>query len=195
MSYDYMNPIDIFTYENAYVPIPDFHAVETIQLCELAEAGWFDLTREDWDFGPKYSEEQHEKLCQTITNHFWWREICVTPPGIWKQMFLARMNEIMPKYIQIYAMLDKESQYYQPLGVEGEYYKSRNIYSDFPQTQLAGNQDYASTGNDFESERIKEQNLLELMDKLQTFDAVDRAICNNISDLFSGLHTVNLNIW
>lgn len=190
-----LEPIDVFTYDSEYIPIPDFHAVETIQICELAECGWFNLANESWDFGPKYSVEQHEKLCKTITEHFWWREICTVPPGIWKQMFIARMNEIMPKYMPIYAMLDSSSDYYQPLGQEGDYFKSRNIYSDFPQTQLAGNQDYASTGNDTESQRIKEMDLLELAERVKNYDDVNRAICNEINDLFSCLHTVNLNVW
>jgi hypothetical protein len=42
-------------------------------------------------------------------------------------------------------------------GKDDIYYKSRNIYSDFPQTLLAGhNQDYASSGNDSEYEKIIE---------------------------------------
>jgi hypothetical protein len=127
----------------------DFHAVTTIQICELAEEGWFDLSDPSWDFGPKYSEEQHTKLCQRITQHFWWREICVTPPGIWKQMFLNRMNEIMPKFMQLYAMLDPESDFYQPLGQEGEYYKSRNIFSDFPDHGSKRSQNKQNINQDF----------------------------------------------
>jgi len=174
---------------------PDFHAVTTIQICELAEAGWFDLSDESWDFGPKYSEEQHERLCKRITQHFWWREICVTPPGIWKQMFITRMNEIMPKFMQLYSMLDEESPFYQPLGQEGEYYKSRNIFSDFPQTKLAGNEDYASTGNDTEYQRIKQMDVLELAERVQNYYDIDTLICMSINDLFSQLYSVNLNVW
>ena len=186
--------IEIFEDDLTAEP-PDFHAVMTIQICELAEAGWFDLTDPSWDFGPKYSEEQHKELCTRITNHFWWREICVTPPGIWKQMFLTRMNEIMPKFMQLYAMLDPESDYYQPLGQEGEYYKSRNIFSDFPQTKLAGNEDYASTGNDTEYQRIKQMDLLELAERVRNYYDVNSLICSCISDLFSQLHTVSINAW
>ena len=51
--------IEIFEDDLTAEP-PDFHAVMTIQICELAEAGWFDLTDSSWDFGPKYSEEQHK---------------------------------------------------------------------------------------------------------------------------------------
>lgn len=173
----------------------DFHAVTTIQICELANDGWFDLTDPSWDFGPKYSDKQHAELCTRITNHFWWREICVTPPGIWKQMFLARMNEIMPKFMYLYAMLDPESEYYQPMGQESEYYKSRNIFSDFPSTRLAGNEDYASTGNDLEYQRIKQMDILELYERVKTYQDVNSLICVSISDLFSQLHSVSINAW
>ncbi len=186
--------IEIFEDDFTAEP-PDFHAVMTIQICELAKEGWFDLTDPSWDFGPKYSEEQHKELCERITNHFWWREICITPPGIWKQMFLARMNEIMPKFMPLYAMLDPESDYYQPLGQEGEYYKSRNIFSDFPQTKLAGNEDYASTGNDTEYQRIKQMDVLELAERVRDYYDVNSLICTGIADLFSQLHTVSINAW
>ena len=174
---------------------PDFHSVTTIQICELAEEGWFDLTDPSWDFGPKYSAEQHATLCERITQHFWWREICVVPPGIWKQKFLARMNEIMPKFMQLYAMLDPESEYYQPMGQESEYYKARNIFSDFPSTRLAGNEDYASSGNDTEYQRIKQMDVLELAERVRTYQDVNALICVSISDLFSQLHSVSINAW
>lgn len=168
----------------------DFHSVVTIQLCELAEAGFFDLTREDWDFGPKFSAEQHTQLCKKITEHYWFREISLVPPGIWKHEFLRKMNEIMPKYMAWYKTLADDVQ----IGTEGEYYKSRNIFSDFPQTSLRGdNQDYASTGNDVEYERIKQLDPLELGDRLNSYVDVDLAIINEIEPLFSCLFTVNVN--
>ena len=168
----------------------DYHAVVSIQLCELADGGFFDLSRADWDFGPKFSEEQHERLCKKITEHYWYREIALIPPGIWKREFLRKMNEIMPKYIAWYKTLADNVQ----LGTEGEYYKSRNVYSDFPQTSLQGNsQDYASTGNDVEYERIKQMDPLELGDRIRTYNDVDLAIINEIESLFSCLFTVNIN--
>ena len=168
----------------------DYHAVVSIQLCELANAGFFDLTRSDWDFGPKFSLEQHTRLCEKITAHYWFREIGLTPPGIWKHEFLRKMNEIMPKYMDWYKTIDDGVM----LGTEGEYYKSRNVFSDFPQTSLQGNsQDYASTGNDVEYERIKQLDPMELGDRLNRYNDVDLAIINEIEPLFSCLFTVNIN--
>ena len=168
----------------------DFHAVVSIQLCELIDAGFFDLTREDWDFGPKYSAEQHVQLCKKITDHYYYREISLIPPGIWKREFLRKLNEIMPKYMILYKVADEGVQ----LGTESEYYKSRNIFSDFPQTSLAGrNQDYASTGNDTEYERIKQLDPIELADRLRTYNDVDLMIVNELESLFSCMFTVNIN--
>ena len=180
-----------------YVPdysggTPDFHALTSIQLCELVECGFFDLTREDWDFNPKYSAEQHSVLCEKITAHYMYREIALVPPGIWKHEFLRKMNEIMPKYMSWYKAIDDGVQ----VGNEGEYFKSRNVFSDFPQTSLAGNsQDYASNGNDYESERIRQVDPLELAERIKTYNDVDLAIINEIEPLFSCLFSLSVNGW
>lgn len=172
--------------------VPDYHAVTTIQLCELANDGFFDLTRKDWDFGPKFSDEQHAQLCKKITNHYWFREIGLVPPGLWKTEFLRFMNEIMPKYMSWYKLISDGAE----LGVESEYYKSRNVFSDFPQTNLAGsNQDYASTGNDTEYERLRQSDLLDIGERIRSYDDVDASIIKEIEPLFSCLFTVNINAW
>ena len=112
------------------------------------------------------------------------------PPGIWKREFLRKLNEIMQKYMILYKVADEGVQ----LGSESEYYKSRNIFSDFPQTSLAGrNQDYASTGNDTEYERIKQLDPIELADKLRSYNDVDLMIVNELESLFSCMFTVNIN--
>lgn len=179
-----------FDYEDA-CNHPDFHSVVSIQLCELIEEGWFDLTKPDWDFGPKYSDEQHKQLCKKITDHFFMREIAIIPPGLWKREFLRRMNEIMPKYIPLYRLLAEEPEAF---GASSEYYKSRNIYSDFPQTQLNGNNgDYASSGNDMEFQRVRQMDILELAERLKEYKDVDLMIIEEVEPLFSCLYTVNVN--
>lgn len=171
---------------------PDYHAVVTIQLCELIDCGFFDLTREDWDFGPKFTPEQHKQLCEKITNHYYFREISLVPPGMWRREFLRLMNEIMPKYIPWYKMLSEGLTF----GQTSEWYKSRNIFSDFPQTALAGrNSDYASSGNDTEYERIRTADPLDVLDRIKNYDDVDAAIIEEIEPLFSCLFTVNINGW
>ncbi len=169
----------------------DFHAVNTIQLCELIDAGFFDLSREDWDFNPKYSEEQHKLLCSKITEHFYYREISLTPPGIWKREFLRTLNEIMPKYMFLYKLLDE---YPDLIGAESEFYKARNIFSDFPQTQLSGvNSDYASNGNDTEYEKLRQLSILDIVEKLKRYKDVDALIIDELEPLFSCLLTIDVN--
>lgn len=172
---------------------PDFHATFSIQLCELANAGFFDLTKKSqWKF-TQYSDAQHKQLCEKITAHFWFREIALTPPGIWKHEFIRKLNEIMPKYIPLYKQIDEEPALF---NADSEYYKARNIYSDFPQTKLNGaNGDYASTGNDTEYERIRQTNTLELAERLKLYDDVDVLIINELEVLFSPLITVSINAY
>ena len=184
-------PVEPFDYDDA-CNRPDYHAVISIQLCELINDGFFNLQRSDWDFGPKYSTEQHSQLCDKITEHFYYREIALVPPGIWKREFLRKLNEIMPKYMILYKNADEGID----LGTESEYYKSRNIFSDFPQTSLAGNnQDYASTGNDTEYERIRQVDPLELADRLERYNDVDLMVINEMESLFSCMFTANINGW
>lgn len=183
-------PSDVEEYEFIDWPLyHEYHGVISVCLGELAEVGWFDLTDSSWDF-PKYNQAQHELLCAKITTRFWDREICYIPPGLWKRKFLGKLNEIMPKYIRYYELLD---QYPQLFGGNSEYYKARNIYSDFPQTQLGGNSDYASTGNDIEYEKIKQKDIITLSDLLQTYKDVDEMILKDLDCMFSGLISVSIN--
>ncbi len=167
----------------------EYHGVISVTIGELAEVDWFNLAKPDWDF-PKYNAIQHATLCKKITNRFWDREICYIPPGLWKRKFLEKLEEIMPKYIRYYKILDE---YPQLFGGNSEYYKSRNIYSDFPQTQLGGNSDFASSGNDIEYERIKQEDLLSLADQLNRYKDIDEMILDELDCMFSGLISVSIN--
>lgn len=168
----------------------DWHAVVTVQLGELYEDGFFDLAKASWRF-PSYSEEQHKRLCKKILNHYYYREIALIPPGVWKREFLRTMDEIMPKYILLYKYLDEMPELF---GASSEYYKSRNVYSDFPQTNLNGNNgDYASSGNDMEFERLRQLDILDLAERLKSYNDVDLLIIEEIEPLFSCLLTVNVN--
>lgn len=168
----------------------EYHDVVTVEFGELVEGGFIDLSdKEAWPW-PMYSEEQDSRLREKISNHFWNREIGAVPPGIWKRQFLAKMNEIMPKYIFMYRTLAEDGNI---AGHEGEWYKSRNIFSDFPQTQLGGNSDYASTGNDTEYERIRRADVLETMERLKGYRDPDELILEDLEEVFSCLITVSIN--
>lgn len=169
----------------------EFHDVATLALGELWKLGWFDLSDESWDF-PKYDQEQHDRLCKKILDHYYMRNIGVLPLAAWKREFLRKLNEIMPKYIILYKKVAEKPDMY---NATDEYYKSRNVMSDFPQTQLGGNQDYASVGNDKQYERIHDGSILDLSEMLESFDDIDLQIVNELESLFSCLFTLNLNAW
>ena len=140
MAVDFYTPIDF----------PDYHSVYSIQLCELINGGWIDFNDESWDFD-SYNAEQRNRLWDKFEKRFYWREIGIMPPGQWKWELLRKLNEIMPKYKPAYEALENGQNIFQHYG---EYGKSRNIYSDFPQTMLGDNEDYASNGTDRQHEEI-----------------------------------------
>lgn len=175
-----------------YEPINDYHAVVTIQLCELIDAGFCDelLTGWKWD---KYNDEQDKRLRKKLVDHYYFREIGLTPPGIWKHEFVRKMNEIMPKYISLYKLLDESPELF---GGNSEWYKGRDIFSDFPQTQLSGkNQDYATTGNDKEYQRIKQVDVIDTAKRIRDYNDVDLMIIEDMNTMFSCLLTVNVNAY
>lgn len=169
----------------------EFHDVTTLALGELWKDGWFDLSDESWDF-PKYSQEQHDRLCRKILNHFYMRNIGVLPLGAWKREFLRTLDEVMPKYIPLYKQLDGNGG---ALNTSDEYYKGRNVSSDYPQTRLAGNEDYASMGVDKQYERLHEGSVMDTAEKIHSYDDVDLMVIKDLDPLFSCLVTVNINAW
>lgn len=171
---------------------PDFHANVTIQLCELVDAGFCDANFTGWEW-PKYDEEQDARLRTKLSARYWFREIGIVPPGIWKHEFIRKMCEIMPKYIPLYKLIADSPELY---GGNSEWYKGRDIYSDFPQTQLSGdNGDYASTGNDRESQRIRQDDYIDTAKKLADYDDVDLMIVKNMGSMFSALMTVDIDAY
>lgn len=171
---------------------PDFHANVTIQLCELIELGFVDEKFSGWEW-PKYDDEQDARLRQKLSNHYYYREIALTPPGIWKHEFIRKMCEIMPKYIPLYKLAADTPELY---GGNSEWYKSRDVYSDFPQTQLSGsNGDYASSGQDREYQRITQGDIIETAKNLSDYDDIDLMIVKDMDSMFSSLLTVNVNAY
>ena len=176
------------------VSFPDFHSVYSIQLCELIENGWIDFSDETWDFDcyEKFpgDVEQRNRLWKKFERRFYWREIGIIPPGRWKWELLRKLDEIMPKYKYAYKALDDGQNIFQHYG---EYGKSRNIYSDFPQTMLGNNEDYASNGTDKEHEEIYLGDWMDMMDKLKDYNDIDIMILKELETFFSAMFTVNVN--
>lgn len=168
----------------------DYHAVYSIQLCELINDGLIDFTDESWDFD-SYDDEQRNRFWKKFEARYYWREIGIVPFKRWKWELLRKLNEIMPKYKPAYEALANGQNIFQKYG---EYGKSRNMYSDFPQTMLSGmNQDYASNGTDREHEEIYLGDWMERMQTLKSYNDVDVMILEELETFFSVMFTVNVN--
>lgn len=168
----------------------EFHSPDSVTWGELVQAGFIDMSDRDTWAWPKFSDEQDIRLRNKISNRFWDRSIGILPPGLWRRQFIEKMCEIMPKYLRLYQALEESPEL---LGASSEYYKSRNIFSDFPQTQLSGNSDYASTGNDTQWERIRQLDIADMADRLKTYRDVDVLVMEEMEELFSCLASVAVN--
>lgn len=168
----------------------DFHAVVSITLGELIEGKWVDWDDESWHWD-YYNLDQYNRVTTKFNNHYWDREIGVLPPGNWKREVLRKFNEIMPKYKPIYAALDNGQDILQS---SNNYGKERTIFSEFPATQIATqNQDYASNANDKQYENITAGDWMEKLNQLKNYDDVDKMIIDDMDTMFSCLISVNLN--
>lgn len=169
----------------------EFHSAISIQLGELIEWGWVKWDDPTWHWDA-YNDEQYERLCKKIEDRYWFREIGILPPGQWKREYLRKLNEIMPKYKILYKMIDDNGINIMQDG--DEYHKERDVFSEFPQTRLAGDQDYASNGTDKEYEHLREGSTLDKLEQFaRRYRDVDVMILDDLEVLFSSLSTVSLN--
>lgn len=172
--------------------MPDFHAVVSITFGELYTDKWIDWTDPSWHWDA-YDNAQYDRMCKKITEHFFDRELGVLPPLAWKREFLRKMNEIMPKYKPFYKLLEAT-----PDALThdlDQYGKNRNVFSDFPATQIApAKQDYASNATDYEFENITVGNMYERLKDLKNYNDIDLQIINEIDSLFSCFYSVNISI-
>ena len=181
-------------YIEKYTPLDprdfdEWHEPVTISYGELYEWGFIDWNDESWNWD-YYDLEQKERLQTKITNHFYDRDIAIVPPGAWKREFLRKLNEIMPKYKIIYKWLDDGNVFQK----ESEYGKSRNIFSEYPDTMLSGNSDYASNGNDKQYEKITEGDFLDKYnDIINNYKDPDLAIIDELDSIFSSLFSISIN--
>lgn len=137
----------------------DFHSTQTITLYELKEIGFFDWESElfDWE-SFAYSPEVYARLCDMIYNRYKWREICITPPLEWRDYFMGAIKyELCPRFNRLYKLREDMDGLDYTLDHD-KYGKRRDIASEFPETLLGGNSDYASNGKDSEYEDIDLRN-------------------------------------
>lgn len=178
--------MEILEFDTPEVNHSDYFNNVTATLGEWYEYGFFDPEDESWVWD-YYNEEQYNRVCDKFLNRYWYREVAVLPAFRWKQAYLEKLNEIMPKYKILYKWLEEG---FDPRVVEDVFGKSRNVFSDFPATLLSGNSDYASTGTDNEYEKITWGNQTELWDEfVRKFTDVDVLILDECDILFSSILT------
>ena len=140
-------------FEFPQVPTNDRYDGMTITLGEWYEMGFYRPFDDDsWRFDA-YSDLQYDRLCRKIIDRFYYREVSMITPSRWKRAYLRKLDEIMPKYKILYERVE---QGVNPFQDGRERSRSRDIFSDFPETMLSGNSDYASAGNDREADVMHE---------------------------------------
>lgn len=166
----------------------------TITLGEWHDLGFYKPLEDDsWRFD-SYSDEQYTRLCTKFLNRFYDREVSITAPSRWKRAYLRKLNEIMPKYKLLYARVE---QGLNPLQESRDREKSRDIFSDFPETMLSGNSDYASTGNDREADTMHEGSATEKAVRFaREYVDVDAMILDELEHvLFTSILTPTVPLW
>lgn len=181
--------------ELAYTGCPEWHSTYTIQLGELVASGVFDWSKPELDWSDAaYNRAQYDRVCAYFLERFKFYEISIVPFYEWAN-FLKRklVYELMPKYRLAYAKVDDD---FNPFALEDEYYKGRKIESDYPQTLLSSNSDYATIGNDEEWERIRSGNDVDMLDNYFTkFKAIDKMLLDELETLFICVYSTHVNGW
>ena len=170
----------------------EYHDVLTVTLGELIEGGFIDWTTPEWQWNA-VSDAQRERVNKMIECRFWYREIGAVPPGIWRRDFMRIINEAMSSLAPFYRQL--EGGEFDILQTGNDYGKSREIYSEFPQTMLAGNEDYASTGNDRAYEDVHEGSILDALAQADTVRSLDVILLDRLETCFSCLFTVDIDAY
>ena len=152
----------------------------TISLGECIANGLIDFSNDIWDF-QYYNVEQRDRIYGKLTDRYYYAEIACIPVGKWRHFLLDALNKRAPKANLMYDFMDNTD----GLKAGGKEHKlNRLVYSDFPQTQLAANQDFATSAHDFEEEIDKTLDARDLIDIWDKFDNPDEYILYGVRTLF-----------
>lgn len=173
----------------------DFHGVMTYTFGELLDVpGGVDWNNVAWSWRDvAYDDTQYVRCCKKIENRFYDRELGVMPVSRWKRHFLRLINEMMPTLKPLYAAVDGNSGVM--LSDMDTWHKMRTVFSDFPATQLAETQDYASNATDNQYETIANGDFMDKVNRIRNGEYVDIDVLllEHLETCFSPLWTVNIN--
>lgn len=173
----------------------DFHSVMTYTFGELLDVpGGVDWDNAAWSWRDiAYDDTQYTRCCKKIENRFYDRELGVMPPSRWRRHFLRLIQEIMPTLRPLYALVSNNPDII--LSDSDIWHKMRTVYSDFPATQLAENQDYASNATDNQYETIANGDFMDKVNRIRNGDYVDIDVLllEHLETCFSPLWTININ--
>lgn len=174
--------------------VPDYHAVTTITLGELLVPGGIDWTSPQWSWRDEaYDDTQYSRCCAKIENRYYDREIGVMPPGRWRRHLLRLIAEIMPVLKPLYELATGNPGIF--MTDADTWHKTRTVFSDFPATQLAAGQDYASNATDMQYETVTNGNYMDKVKAIRQGDYVDIDVLllEHLEECFSPLWTVSIN--
>ena len=168
--------------------LEDWHDEFSVQLGELVDEGFQPFGDDLWKTADWYSDEQRERVETKFLKRYRYREIGIMPPLVWRDMLTSKVLDIMPKYKAAYAKLANGQDI---LAASDEYGKSRAVFSDFPATQIApDNQDYASNATDNQYERIVDGDWFGKARQLYDYDDIDAMVLNELAVMFMCLASV-----
>lgn len=186
-----------FKYPDA---IPDYHAVYTIQLCELINGNVLDWNEKPlancFDDLDAIDANIKTRLKDMFEQRNYWREISIVPYFEWAQTLAYKIKfELVPKYAPLYKAIAEGD--FNPTQSDSEYFKERRIDSSFPETLLSGNgADYASSGNDREYQRINMNAPMNIATQYyNSYIDIDTAFVNELDSMLIDLETANVNVW
>lgn len=169
----------------------EYHGAFTITVMQLLEdEGYAAYFAQKWATFDAYDEEQRARLLRKFRGRFDYKEIGLLPVRRWTERLFAKLDEVMPKYKPLYqAIADGAT----TLNAGDEWHKRRDVYSSFPQTKFASdNQDYATSGNDLEYETVRDYGLLDVGERIGSYNDVDVMVLNELEPLFVALKSMTL---
>lgn len=125
-------------------------AIFTVELGSLVENG-FDLGLDKY---PIFDESYREPLNAKIIEHFFFREIGLETPGLFKRFLNRRMNEVMPYYNQLYMSALREFDPFQnyDMTTEGSSTGTSDQTRDYSRTESTSTVAKSDTSSDTESD-------------------------------------------